>query len=159
MNSTTDLFAFRYTLLFGPFVKWFPPAAILGTTALTGSALLRQASPPRKPPSLIQCVFLRFGSGPQPLLYSVSTARPGRSLAQSSAGRHLRRKSSFSIRIVKFLNRLLNSIVTAPFIPSFNIGGFVFRSPASHTTPLAVGRSTHFVTLKGLDFKTTGSFA
>ncbi len=52
----------------------FPPAAIWGTTTSAGSALLTQASPPWRPHSCMQNVFLRVGSWPQSLFYSASAA-------------------------------------------------------------------------------------
>ncbi len=101
--------------------KGFPPTAIWGTTASAGSTLLKKASHTYRLHCRMQCVFWRVGSGLQPPIYSVSADRLEGSSFQILQGpsRRIRRKSSFSILVVKFWNRLPISIATSPSINSF----------------------------------------
>ncbi len=102
-------------------IKGFPQTTIWGTTTTAGPALLTQASPPRRPHSRIQNVFWRIRPGPQPLF--IPTLQPGLSgnpfKALQGPSRRLRRKSSFSIRVVKYWNWLPTPIVTATSVISF----------------------------------------
>ncbi len=81
--------------------KGFPQTAMWRTITSAGSALLTQASPPWRTHSRIQNVFRRIGSRPQ---------RPGLRghpfKVLQGPSRRLRRKSSFSTRVVKYWNRL-----------------------------------------------------
>ncbi len=87
---------------------------------MAGSALLTQASPTWRPHSRIQCVF---ELDLDPSLFFINQVQPGLKSYSfkvlQGPSQRFRRKSSFSIRVVKHWNTLPITIVTAPSINSF----------------------------------------